>query len=74
MSQPINIDDIKALTIPERIILVDEIWDSIAADTEAMPLTPEQRDEIDRRIDEWEASPKVGSSWEEVKARIQGRR
>ena len=72
MAQPVNMADIMALSIPERIILVEEIWDSIAAEQEATPLTPEQMAEIDQRIDEWEASPKVGASWEEVKARIQG--
>ena len=61
MAQPVNMADIMALSIPERIILVEEIWDSIAAEQEATPLTPEQLAEIDQRIDEWEASPKTGA-------------
>ncbi|HEX3999809.1 MAG TPA: addiction module protein [Pirellulales bacterium] len=39
MSQSINIADIKALTIPERILRVEEIWDSIVAEEEALPIT-----------------------------------
>jgi putative addiction module component (TIGR02574 family) len=73
MTQSINIADIKALSIPERILLVEEIWDSIAAEQENIAFTQEQRDELDRRIASWEASPKVGASWEEVKSRLQGR-
>ena len=73
MSQPINIDDIKALSIPERIILVEDIWDSIAADTGEMPLTQEQRDELDRRIALSDADPNAGETWEELKSRLQRR-
>lgn len=62
--------DIMALSIPERILLVEEIWDSIAAEQEAIPLTQAQREEMDRRNALYEASPEVGSSLEEVKARL----
>ena len=73
MTQSINIAEIKALSIPERILLIEEIWDSIAAEQESLPITQEQRDELDRRIAAWEASPKSGDLREEVKSRLQGR-
>ena len=38
------------LSIPERLQLVEEIWDSIAPSLEQLPLTQEQRDELDRRL------------------------
>jgi len=31
-------DDIPALSVPERIQLVEEIWDSIATEPETVPL------------------------------------
>ena len=34
MSQPINLSDITALSVDERIELVQAIWDSIAADAD----------------------------------------
>jgi putative addiction module component (TIGR02574 family) len=74
MAQPVNMADIMALSVPERILLVQDIWDSIADEPEAWPpLTQAQLDEIDRRIDAHEANPEAGCSWEEVKARIQNR-
>jgi len=74
MSQSISSSDIKALSIPERILLVEEIWDSIAAEQESLPITQAQRDELDRRLAASEATPGEGAPWEEVKARLQGRK
>ena len=34
---------IERLGIEERLILVEELWDSIAADSRAVPLTETQR-------------------------------
>ena len=46
---------LRDLPVDERIRLVEELWDSIAADQEALPLTDEQRAELDRRLDAYEA-------------------
>jgi putative addiction module component (TIGR02574 family) len=62
-----------ALTVAERILLVEEIWDSIAAEQDALPITQEQREELDRRLANYEADPPVGSTWDEVKARLQAK-
>src|SRR5581483_11226760 len=37
------------LPLEERIRLVEDIWDSIAAEQQAIPLTPAQKAELDRR-------------------------
>jgi len=42
---------LQELPIDERIKLVEDLWDSIAADQKALPLTPEQKAELDRRLD-----------------------
>ena len=47
-------DDLRTLSIDERMQLVEDIWDSIAADQAALPLTNEQRVELDRRLDAYE--------------------
>jgi putative addiction module component (TIGR02574 family) len=66
--------DFSQLSVAERIILVEQIWDSIAAEQAALPLTPAQEAELDRRLEAHCKAPLEGStSWEEVKARIQGR-
>jgi putative addiction module component (TIGR02574 family) len=59
---------IDRLGVHERLALVEEIWDGIAAETSAVPMTEAQREELVRRYDEDEASPDAVTSWEEVKA------
>lgn len=39
------------LSLDQRIKLVEELWDSIASDQKALPLTDEQKTELDRRLD-----------------------
>ncbi|MBW3540010.1 MAG: addiction module protein [Planctomycetes bacterium] len=58
------------LTVEERIVLVEELWDSIAADGDDLPLTQAQQDDLQRRLDAYRDDPKAGSPWDEVKARL----
>ena len=70
----VSIEDVLELSLPERIQLVEDIWDSIAAQPQSTPLTQAQRDELDRRLDDFHQHPDEGSPWEEVKGRILGER
>ena len=53
--------EIRFLPVPERMILVEQIWDSIAEDDEQIELTDAQKAELDRRLAAHEASPDSGS-------------
>lgn len=64
--------EILNLSIAERIQLAQDVWDSIAAEPEELPLTEEERHVLDRRLADVEASPEVGRSWAEVKGRLIG--
>jgi putative addiction module component (TIGR02574 family) len=61
---------IDRLGVEERLALVEELWDSIAADSAAIPLTAEQSQELERRLADYEANPGEGVPWSEVKASI----
>ncbi len=58
------------LTVAERILLVQDIWDSIADSPESLELSDEHRQIIDARLADYHCDPRAGSSWEQVKARI----
>ena len=58
----------KNLSIPERIRLVEEIWDTIAEENEAFELTDAQKRELDRRLESSQNNPGQGRTWEEIKA------
>ncbi len=64
---------IDRLSVAERILLVEKIWDSIADESEQLPLTDAQRQDLERRLAAHRADPRAGSTWEEVKARLRGR-
>ena len=74
MAQPISLTDITAMTIDERIALVQAIWDSITAETDPIHLTEPQTRELDRRIAELDADPQNVLTWEEIKAHVQRRK
>ena len=48
------------LPVDERIKLVEELWDSIASDQKALPLTDEQKAELDSRLDAYETDGNRG--------------
>jgi len=62
------IKQINALSLSEKILLVEEIWDSIAIENEGFELTQTQREELDRRIKSYNENPNQGRSWEEIKS------
>lgn len=64
---------LKELPLDERIKLVEDLWDSIAADQKALPLTPAQRVELDRRLDAYEVDKNPGRHASEVLADIRRR-
>jgi putative addiction module component (TIGR02574 family) len=54
------------LSIDERLRLVENLWADIAADNEALKLTPDQRAELDRRLDAYEVNRNPGRRASEV--------
>ena len=67
------IADLSALPIDQRIQLVEDIWDSIAADQAMLPVSPEQKKELDQRIDAYELDGQKGYPVGDAVARIRKR-
>jgi putative addiction module component (TIGR02574 family) len=66
----ITAEDLFSLSIPERIQLVEDIWDSIAIQPEKVELTSDIKYELDKRLEEYEQQPQEQSSWDEVRSRL----
>jgi putative addiction module component (TIGR02574 family) len=41
---------LQQMTVDERIKLAEDLWDSIAVDQGALPITADQKSELDRRL------------------------
>lgn len=63
--------DFKELPISERLQLVEDIWDSIAAETSAtLQLTADERAELHRRRAAHQTDPASSVPWEEVRTTL----
>lgn len=67
-------NEILQLSVPERLELIENIWESIEAVPEAIELTDAQREELDRRLELHRQNPRLSSTWEVVKQRIENSR
>ncbi len=65
-----TLNEIAALSVEDRILLVQAIWDSIAAEQAYPDLTEAQKRELDYRINDYDMNPDNILTWEEVKASI----
>jgi len=62
--------DIEKLAPEERLQLISELWESLRAVPESVPLTPAQRAELGRRLDELDRGDVGVVPWAEVKRRL----
>lgn len=62
------------LSVPEKILRVQDLWDDIARSPREVELSAAQREEAERRLLRHENDPGEYSSWEEVKRRLEGER
>jgi len=59
--------DIQKLSQSERILLAEELWDSIAANEDLLEITDSQKKLLEQRLSSYRASPEDGASWEDLK-------
>jgi putative addiction module component (TIGR02574 family) len=61
----------KGLSLPERIELLDALWESVVEDGYEPPLTDEQKIELDRRLKAHRENPDDVIDWETIKAELE---
>jgi len=69
-----EISEIARLSVPERILLLEELWDSIAAEPSSVPVPQSHRAELDRRLAEYEKNPGKLLTLEDLRQRVEARR
>ncbi len=65
-----DIPQLQGLSMPERILLVEEMWDAIAAEEAGVPIPESHKAELDKRLNAYEANPGTLLTLEELQARI----
>lgn len=65
--------NIQDLSTSERILLAEQLWDSVHTKSNEIDLTADQIKLLDSRLAALEADGDLGDSWENVKSRIIGR-
>ncbi|MFO0835787.1 MAG: addiction module protein [Phycisphaerales bacterium] len=68
MTRPVDDIDYLHLSAAERLLLVQDILDSVMAETGAEPLSPSQLAELHRRCTDLDAGGVACSPWDEVRA------
>jgi putative addiction module component (TIGR02574 family) len=69
-----TIPEISRLSTAEKILLVEDLWDSIAADEASLPVPQSHLDELDRRWARFAVAPGDVLSLEELKAKADASR
>ena len=65
--------DIQKLSFEERMRLLEQIWESLSATPDAIPVTAAQRAELDARLDELDRDGPAGIPWEDVLRKLRNR-
>jgi len=63
---------IQELSVSERIVLAEKLWDSVIEEDTPIKLPEKQKLELDYRLQAFLDDQDIGSSWSDVKGRIIG--
>ena len=61
---------INELSASERVILAQQLWDSVANEQNGIELTAAQKSELNDRLLQFETDQNFGTDWNTVKYRI----
>jgi putative addiction module component (TIGR02574 family) len=65
-----DIPDLERLSTPEKILLVEDLWDHIASDESNIPIPRSHKDVLARRLTNYQSNPGTLLSLEELQERI----
>ena len=68
--RPNDIPGFQRLSSPEKILLAEEIWDTVAADDSAVPVPDSHLRELDRRVSRYRSGPGKLLTLEDLRQRL----
>ena len=68
-----SIPEIQKLSIPEKILLLEEFWNEIAVEQSQVPVPESHKEELNKRLDRFRKGSGNLLSLEELKERISNR-
>jgi putative addiction module component (TIGR02574 family) len=66
-----TLDRLLAMSVDERLVIAERLWESLIADAKSVPIPDWHRDLVDDRLVEDDADPNAVESWKDLKARIE---
>ena len=69
-----EIPEINQLSVPEKILFIEDLWDSIVLDGPKVPVPQSHMEELDRRLKSYKSAPGNLLSLEELQLRIEKRK
>jgi len=62
--------NIQQLSASEKILLAEQLWESVYAEAQTIPLKDAQKAELDRRLAAYELDMQAGETWDVVRTRV----
>ncbi len=62
--------NLQELTNSEKILLAEDLWDSVASNEQLIPITEDQKKILDKRLAKYSLDQNSGDSWQNVRNRI----
>ena len=69
-----EISEISQLSIPEKILFIEDLWDSIVLDEPKVSVPQSHMEELDRRLKSYKTAPSNLLSLEELQSRLERRK
>jgi len=69
-----DLPEMSKLSAPEKILLVEDLWDSISADDSTIPVPVNHKAELDKRLKGHQSAPGTLLSLDDLRVRIEKRK
>ncbi|MFM9962997.1 MAG: addiction module protein [Planctomycetaceae bacterium] len=69
----VAIDELLEMSVPDKLDVLERLWDSITADPRQVAIPDWHLEELDRREKDLVRNPQSGTDWGTVQNRLQNR-